>query len=315
MGRAFLALIGVMVAGPALGGRAAAQVPTAGMPSQAAAKPKAKPSAIDFEQKLNARVSLDIPLRDEGDHRVTLREALLPGKPAVLVLAYYRCPMLCNKVLTGLLDVMRQTPYTAGKDYTVVTVSFDHKEHGNEATRIKKTYVGEYGRPEGDRGWRFLTAGVDAVNQLTDAVGFKFEYDKTFKEYNHPAGIVFLTPDGRISRYMYGVQFEDPADPAEAAADPHAVRSAKTFRLALVEAGEGKIGSVVDKLILSCYRFDHLSQGYSFNVMVAVRVGGVLTVLALIGAVVYFRRRERRTEQLGTPAAVAVAAGPTEGGS
>lgn len=310
MRRALLTLVCLTAVGPALG-----QVPAGGMPSQAPAPAKVKPSAIDFEQKLNARVSLDLPLRDEGDHRVALRDAMVPGKPVVLVLAYYRCPMLCNKVLVGLLDVMRQTPYTAGVDYTVVVVSFDHKEHGREATEIKKTYVGHYGRPEGGRGWRFLTAGIDSVNQLTDTVGFKFEYDKTFKEFNHPAGIVFLTPDGRISRYMYGIQFSDPPDPAEAATTPEAARTAKTFRLALVEAGEGKIGSFADKLILSCYRFDHLSQGYSFNVMVAVRVGGVVTVLALIGAVVYFRRRERRAGLQGTPAAVAVAAGPTEGGS
>ncbi|MBX9584941.1 MAG: SCO family protein [Gemmataceae bacterium] len=282
MRRSLLALM--LLATPA-----AAQVPAGGGPSDAAPD-RPRSAAIDFEQKLGAQVPLDLPFRDEGDRRVTLRDCLVPGKPAVLVLAYYRCPMLCSKVLNGLLDVMRKTPYSAGTDYTVLAVSFDPKEHGSQATRIKDTYVTGYGRPEGDRGWRFLTGDRTAIDQLTAAVGFKYEYDKVFKEYNHPSGIMVMTPDGRLSRYMYGIDFEDPADPA----DPRAARAATTFRLALVEAGEGRVGSLADKLILSCFRFDHLEQRYSLNYLLAVRAGGVLTVLALAGAVVYFRVRERR---------------------
>jgi protein SCO1/2 len=249
-----------------------------------------RPAGVDFEQRLNEQVPLDLSFRDEAGRAVTLRDALA-GKPAILVLAYYRCPKLCNEVLTGVLDAIRAIPYTAGKEFSVVTVSFDPKEMPDLAAAKKKAYLQEYGRPGAD--WRFLTGEKGPIEELTRAVGFKYEYDRVFKEYNHASGIMVLTPDGRLARYFYGIDY--------AGDDGRAT----DLRLSLVEAGEGRIGSPVDKLLLLCYRFEPSHNKYAFNILWAVRTGGIVTVLALAAAVVIFLRRERRK-------AAAVAAGPAE---
>ena len=285
MHRPWLPLIALL----GLAAPAPAQTGGGGMPA-AAPPTEASAGRIDFEQKLGAKVPLDLPFRDEGNHRVTLRDCALPGKPIVLVLAYYRCPMLCNQVLNGVLDVMRKIPYTAGTDYTVLTVSFDPREHGAEATAKKTTYLKEYGRPGAETGWRFLTGERRPIDELAAAVGFKYEFDKAFKEYNHASGIVVLTPDGTISRYSYGISYLDP----KKTDDPNETRTATNFRLSLVDASEGKMGSRVDKFLLTCYRFDHLKQGYALNVMVVVRAAGVATVLLLAVTVAGFLVRDRR---------------------
>jgi protein SCO1/2 len=271
-----------------------------------AAPPTERNDRIDFDQKLGAQVPLDLPFRDESNRRVTLRECMLSGKPAVLVLAYYRCPMLCNEVLNGLLDVMKKVPFTAGTDYTVLTVSFDPREHGAEAAAKKQTYLREYGRAGAEDGWRFLTGERRPIDDLTTAVGFKYEFDKAFKEYNHASGIVILTPDGRISRYFYGISYLDPKKNPD---DPNEPRQATNFRLSLVEASDGKIGSLTDKVLLTCYRFDHLKQGYALNVMFVVRASAVATVLLLALTVAGFLIRERRK---AARTAAAAAAAPTD---
>jgi len=282
-----------------LGLAAPATAQSGGVPT--AAPPTEQPGRIDFEQKLGAQVPLDLPFRDENNRRVTLRECMLPGKPAVLVLAYYRCPMLCTEVLNGLLDVMRKVPYTAGTDYAVLTVSFDPREHGAEATAKKQTYLKEYGRAGAEGGWRFLTGERRPIDELTAAVGFKYEFDKAFKEYNHASGIMVLTPDGKISRYFYGISFLDPKKTDA----PGEARTATNFRLSLVEASDGKIGSFADKVLITCYRFDHLKQGYALNVMFVVRAAGVATVLILALAVTGFLVRDRRRAARAAAAAPA----------
>jgi protein SCO1/2 len=287
----------------ALAAPAAAQ--TGGGPPPAA--PQSERNAnVDFDQKLGAQVPLDLPFRDEGNRRVTLRECMIPGKPAVLVLAYYRCPMLCTEVLNGLVDVMRKVPYTAGTDFTVLTVSFDPREHGAEATAKKQSYLQAYGRAGAENGWRFLTGERRPIEELTAAVGFKYEFDKAFKEYNHASGIMVLTPDGKISRYFYGISFLDEKKNLD---DPNEARTATNFRLSLVEAGQGNIGSRVDKFLLTCYRFDHLKKGYALNVMFVVRASAVATVVLLALTVAGFLIRERRK---AARTAAAAAAAPTD---
>lgn len=302
MHRSWLPLIALLgLAAPAPAQTGGGGMPTAAPPTEASA------GRIDFEQKLGAQVPLDLPFRDEGNRRVTLRECAPAGKPIVLVLAYYRCPMLCNQVLNGLLDVMRKVPYTAGTDYTVLTVSFDPREHGAEATAKKTTYLREYGRPNAEAGWRFLTGERRPIDELAAAVGFKYEFDKAFKEYNHASGVLILNPDGRISRYFYGISYLDP----KKTDDPDETRTAANFRLALVEAGEGKMGSRVDKFILTCYRFDHLKQGYALNVMFVVRAAGVATVALLALTVTGFLVRERRRAARSAAAVPAPADNPS----
>lgn len=275
----------------------------------AAPKPAAQ-TTVDFEQRLGETIPLDLVFRDENAQRITLRECV-GGKPTILVFAYYRCPMLCTQVLNGLVDAMRAVPYTAGKDFNVITVTFDPREQPDLAREKKKAYLAEYGRDGAENGWRFLTAepgriGMKNIEELTQAAGFKYEYDKAFKEYNHASGIMILTPEGKLSRYFYGDRFYDRDKP-----DPSDNPTYKTFRLSLVEAGEGKIGSPVDKLLLFCYRFDHLSKGYALNVMRVVKISGAATVLILAAAVVFLLRRGPRVQ--AAPPAIAPADGPAGG--
>jgi protein SCO1/2 len=266
----------------------------------APAAPKRQVNAnVGFDQKLDAQVPLDTPFRDEAGRRVTLKDCMLADKPVVLVLAYYRCPMLCTEVLNGLVEGMRKVPYTAGTDYTVLTVSIDPKEHHPIAAEKKKHYLREYGRADAERGWRFLTGEQRPIQELAAAVGFKYEYDKAFKEYDHPSGIVILTPSGKISRYLFGTDYTKPDG------------EARDLRLALVEAGEGKIGTFNDRNVwLRCYRFDHLSNGYAFNVLFVVRAGGVATVVLLAVTVTGFLVRERR--RAARTAALTTGAAPPE---
>src|SRR5262249_52712654 len=155
---------------------------------------------------------------------------------------------------------------------TVLTVSFDPKEHHDLASQKKKAYLAEYGREEAERGWRFLTGERVSIEQLTKAVGFRYVFDKAYKEYDHPSGIVIVTPEGTIARYFYGISY---AGEYRVAGDAE-VPKTTTLRLSLVEASEGKVGSVLDRLILRCYRFDHLEKKYAFNILFAVRAGGIL---------------------------------------
>lgn len=241
------------------------------------AEPKANPN-VGFEQKLGDKIPLDLAFTDENGERVTLGQCV-NGKPTILILAYYRCPMLCGEVIAGVLDACRlMKTVSIGKEFNVLTVSFDPLEKPGLALAKKRRFVQEYGRKEADLGWKFLTGEQENIDKLTKAVGFKYEYDKTIKEYNHDSGITIITPEGIISRYMPGIEYIDRGENGKILDDP-----ARTLRLSLVEAGDGKIGSLADQAFLSCYRYNEHTGKYSANVMLMVRGGGVLT-LALIVA-------------------------------
>jgi protein SCO1/2 len=238
---------------------------------------------IDFEQRLGEPVPLDLTFTDSSGRPVTLKDCV-GGKPTILILAYYRCPMLCNQVLNGTLDALRALPvgdWDAGRNFNVVTVSFDPKEKPDLAAMKKQTYVAEYGRPGAEEGWRFLTGDTESIAALTRAVGFGYYYDRVLKEYMHASGIIVLTPDGKISRYFYGIQY-----------DPTAVR------LSMVEASNGKVGSLAEKILLMCYRYDHATGKYSADVMLLMRTAGALTVVVVVGWLVLHHRRERRKKSL-----------------
>ncbi len=272
-------------------------------------------SNIGIDQNLGAQLPLDLVFRDESERPITLREAM-NGKVTILVPVYFRCPDLCTRVLNGLVDGLRALPqdYSVGDKFNVITISMDPKEHADLGSAKKKAYVGEYGRPNAENGWRFLTGKKEPVGELLKTVGYHYEYDKAFKEYKHPSGIIILTPEGKISRYFFGIGYDDPVIPETGTALPKPTWNA--LKMSLVEAGGGKIGSLAERLMLACSRFDHLKQGYALSIMIVVKIGGLITLFLVGGWVALSLRRERRSVAVAPVATVAgneTQNGPTNG--
>ena len=259
---------------------------------------------VRIDEQVGTQLPLDLVFRNEANQEVTLGECF-GGKPTILVLAYYRCPMNCTDVLNGLVDALRQFPpgFDAGKQFNVVVVSFDPKETPALAADKKKAYLAEYGRPGAEAGWFFLTGQRGPIERLTAAVGFRYAYDKVFKEYDHPSGVTVVTPTGTIARYFYGIKYDG---------NYRVPGGITTLRLSLVEASEGKVGSLLDRLVLRCYRFDFQSHKYTPNVMLAVRAAGVLTVLLLAATVTFFKVRERRRAARAPATSADAGPGPGE---
>jgi protein SCO1/2 len=231
---------------------------------------------VRFDQRLNAAVPLGLQFRDEEGRTVTLAQAAA-GKPIVLSLVFYDCPMLCNLILNGQLKAMRAMNFSAGEEFTAITVSFDTREGHELAAKKKDLYARPYGRKRAAEGWRFLTGDEQNVRALTSAVGFRYIYDENTKQFAHASGLVVLTPEGKVSRYLYGIEY-----------------SARDLRLALVEASAGRIGSAVDAVLLFCYHYDPATGKYSLAILNVVRAAGTLTFLLLAGFVITMLRRERR---------------------
>jgi protein SCO1/2 len=231
---------------------------------------------VGFDQKLNAQVPLDLVFQDETGRTVRLGD-YFQGKPVILVLAYFRCPMLCSQVLNGLVRGMLDLPFDAGREFEVVTVSFDPTETPAMASAKKHTYVQRYGRPDAAAGWHFLTGKSDAIARLTEAVGFRYTYDAAHEQFAHASGIMVLTPTGKLSRYFFDVNFP-----------------ARDLRLGLVEASANQIGSPVDQILLFCFHYDPEEGKYGPAILNLLRLGGVLTVLGIGIFVWVLRRRERR---------------------
>ena len=240
--------------------------------NQDSANPK-----VRFDQKLGDKVPLDLTFLDENGNEVTIGQCI-DGKPTILIVAYYICPMLCGEVLNGVLDATRKMKMTIGKEFNVLAVSFDQRDKPSLARDKKRHFVNEYGRKEADYGWKFLTGQKPNIEVLTNAIGFHYEYDPMIKQYNHPAGIIILTPDGTISRYLPGVDYLDHGEYGQEIQDP-----TKTLRLSLVEAGQGKIGDLSDRVFLSCYLYNPHTGKYSLSVMWLIRAGGLLTLLIIAG--------------------------------
>lgn len=239
---------------------------------------------VKFDQRLNAQAPLDVTFRDETGKTVTLHD-YFDGKPVILNLAYFRCPMLCDQVLNGMTQAMLDMPYVAGKDFHVLTVSFDPAETPEMAAAKKKTYLGRYGHPEAADGWHFLTGDEGSIKRLTDAVGFRYHWDARHEQYAHAAGLVLLTPLGKVSRYFFDVRFS-PTD----------------LRLGLVEASQNHIGSLADQVLLFCFHYDPEDGKYGPAILNLLRLGGVLTVLGIGVFVGLLWRRERRRRRLKSEA-------------
>lgn len=253
-------------------------------------------SQIGIDQHLGEQLPLDLSLRDEQGKAVKLG-SFFHKKPVVLMLVYYRCPMLCTQVLNGFLKSSQAVKYVIGRDYEVVTVSFDPRETAELAADKKAAYVRAYRREGAAAGWHFLTGDEDAIKRLTEAVGFRYRYDAKSDQFAHASGIVVATPRGKLSRYLYGIEY-----------DP------RNLRLALVESGENHIGSAVDKVLLLCFHYDPLTGKYGLIIANVMRVAGTLTMVLLGGFLISMYRLERkRTRELA--AAVPSDAMPIEDGA
>ena len=258
--------------------RALALLAVTGLAGHAARADTGRPQVlrdVGFDQRLGAQAPLDLPFRDETGRTVTLRD-YVGGKPVLLVPAYYECPMLCTLVLNGVVSALRALPFDIGREFRVVTVSFNPHETSELATAKKATYLEQYRRPGAAEGWHFLVGDETSIRPLMQAIGFRYAWDSEAKQYAHASGIVVLTPGGRLSHYFYGVEF-----------------APRDLRLALVEASNEQIGSLVDQLLLFCFHYDPATGRYSRLALNAVRAGGVLTLAALGGFVLVMLRRDR----------------------
>ncbi|MFZ0136391.1 MAG: SCO family protein [Candidatus Sulfotelmatobacter sp.] len=218
---------------------------------------------VGIEQHLNAQVPSDLTFRDETGETVKLGD-YFGRKPLILNLVYFNCTMLCGEELAGLASAMRLIKFDVGNEFDVVTVSFDPRETPEMAAAKKKDYVGRYGRANAAAGWHFLTGSPDSINALTKAVGFQYQYDPKTNQYAHATAIMVLTPQGRISRYFYGVDFPP-----------------KDLRMGLVEASQEKIGNAVDAVLLFCYHYNPETGKYGAMVANILRLAAAAMILIL----------------------------------
>jgi protein SCO1/2 len=238
---------------------------------------------VGFDQRLDQTVPGDITLRDEAGREVRLRD-YYGRRPLVIALVYYECPMLCTMTLNGLVSAMNAIPFDAGREYDVVTVSFEPRETPELAAAKKAAYLKRYARPGGEAGWHFLTGEPADLARLTSALGFRYAWDEERRQYAHPSGVVVLTPDGRIARYLFGIEY-----------------APKDLRFALVEASEGRVGGLVDQAVLYCYQYDPMTGRYGAAIMRILRVAALLTLGALGTFIFVMWRRERAARRDPAP--------------
>ena len=261
-----------------------AQVPQGNSPLYSARPyearaPSGLPKALNgvgIDQKLNEQLPFDLELKNENGEPVKLGD-YFGKKPVMLSLVYYECPMLCNQVLNGMVTAFRVMSFSPGNEFDVVTVSFDPRETPALAAAKKKTYV-EY-LPQAKRanayaGWHFLTADEDAIRRITDAVGFRYHWDEATNQFAHASAVYVATPQGKLARYFYGIEY-----------------APRDLRLGLIEAADNRIGSPMDQLLLYCYHYDPATGKYGAVVMRMMQIGGVLTLVAMVGMFIVLRRR------------------------
>lgn len=231
---------------------------------------------IAFEQKLDSAVDPDLQFLDEDGKQIRLGD-YFGKKPIVLLLGYYRCPMLCTLTLNGLVDAMEDMKWSVGKEFEIIDVSIDPNETPVLALAKKHTYLKQYGRSGAESGWHFLTGGTNSIHQLAGEVGYHYAYDPLSKEYAHPSGVVVLTPAGHVSHYLFGVTF-----------------AARDLLPALQDAASRRVGSPIEQFVLLCFHYNPIKGKYGAAIMLAVRIGGITTLFALVGGVVFAMWREKR---------------------
>jgi protein SCO1/2 len=269
-----VALLCVLLLG---GGISAAQM---GEGAKLATPPPSIVNNIGIDQKLDNQIPLDLPFKDEYGRNVKLGDYF--GKsPVVLALVYYECPLLCTETLNGMVSSFSVLKFDVGKEFQVVTVSFDAREKPELALQKKNAYLRRYGRPGADQGWHFLTGQQSSIDALTTAVGFRYQWDSQTQQFAHATGIQVLTPQGRVAQYYYGVEF-----------------SPRDLRLGLVEASQGHIGNLVDQALLYCYHYDPRTGKYGALISHVLQIAGGITVLVLGGFIVIMFKLEPRHQRL-----------------
>jgi protein SCO1 len=228
---------------------------------------------VGVDQKLNSQVPLDTKFRDENGQPVVLKQYF--DKPVILTLVYYTCPMLCSEVLNGTAASLKPVKFDVGKEFNVVTISIDPKDTPGTAMGKKKMMMARYGQHGAENGWHFLTGDKQNIDAVANAVGWKYAYDPRSGQYAHASAIMLLTPEGKVSRYFYGIEY-----------------SAKDIQFGIMDASQNKIGSVADQVALYCYHYDPATGKYGVAVMRLVRAAGLLTVALICGLIFVAVRRE-----------------------
>jgi protein SCO1/2 len=231
---------------------------------------------VGIDQRLNQSIPLDLSFRDEDGNPVTLG-SYFHDKPVVLSLVYYECPMLCTQVLNGMVECFLDTKFTVGKEFNVVTVSFNPRETPELAKAKKDQYIRAYGHGDAGKSWHFLTGDEESIRKLTDAVGFHYVYDEETHQYAHASGIMVLTREGKLARYFYGIEY-----------------APRDMEFAVMDASHEKIGSPVERLLLLCYHYDPSTGKYSLFVLNLIKMGGAVTLIALAGGLIILFRHDRK---------------------
>jgi protein SCO1/2 len=277
-GPSFLLLVGVTAAmaaaGPIL--RAQSSSTSGAAPGVPASAMPAALREVGFDQNLGGQVPLDLEFRDEDGRPVTLAR-YAGSRPVVLALVYYGCPMLCTQTLNSLASTIGVLSQEPGKDFEVVTVSFDPRETPELARAKKAAYITRAGKPRIASGWHFLTGDQRAISALTRSVGFRYVWDDSAQQFAHPTGLVVLTRDGRVARYLFGIEY-GPRD----------------LRLAIVDAAAGRVSSPIQRVLLYCYHYDLATGRYSLIVMRVVQLAGLATILCLATVILVFTATDRR---------------------
>ena len=247
--------------------------------------PNQKPAILDqvgLDQKLNAQVPLDLAFVDDHGQAVQLKQ-YFGSRPVILIMVYYQCPMLCTQVLTGFTGAMLGVKkFTIGREFDVVTVSIDPRDTAQDAAAAKKRYLQRYRRPEAEQGWHFLTGKKDQIDALAQAVGFRYAWDPEVQQYAHASGIMLLTPQGRVAQYYYGIEY-----------------APRDVQLGLVEASQGKIGNIVDQVLLYCFHYDPRQGRYGTAIFNILRLSALATVLLLGGFMLIMFRRDALAARRG----------------
>ncbi len=244
---------------------------------------------VGIEQKLGEQLPLETKFKDENGNIVALGDYFKSGRPVIVTLVYYDCPMLCNQVLNGLTGSLKGISLDAGKDFDVVAISFDAKEFDKpELARNKKaSYMERYGRPGTEQGFHFLTGEQASIDAVTNAVGFTYEWDDASEQFAHASGIMIATPQGTLSKYFYGIDY-----------------APRDVRLGLVESAENKVGGVTDQLLLYCFHYDPSTGKYGLAVLRILRGAAVATLLGMAAmGFVFWRRNKRKSDGLKYPVA------------
>lgn len=234
---------------------------------------------VGIEQKLNEKLPLDAKFTDASGKEIRLGEYFGKDKPVVLALVYYECPMLCNEVLNGLTGSLKGISFDVGNEFDVVAISFDARENGkpNLIKNKKESYVERYNRPNSASGWHFLTGEQSEIDKVTEAVGFNYHYDEKTNQFAHAGGIMVITPEGKISKYFYGIDY-----------------SPKDLKFGIMESSENKIGNAVEQLYLYCYHYDPSTGKYGFAILNVLRLLGVITLLGLATMFFVFWRKNKK---------------------